>query len=177
MKMAKASQKDIDAAGELMQILETIDRRFGGPWPTDGPESLEAAITDGDFDEDKPEHLQGLYNSLAALLRRAPNFHGRVIGGMCHVILYDKNEIVDPEVDTLELHPKLQKALEDAERLNFIEQQGNAFTRGIREHTEPVGSYVVNIGDKLTFEGPSFRAAIDAAIAATPHKEGNHERN
>jgi hypothetical protein len=36
MKMAKASAKDIEAAGSLMQILETIDGRFGGPFATEG---------------------------------------------------------------------------------------------------------------------------------------------
>lgn len=52
----------------------------------------------------------------------------------------------------------------DAERLDFIEQQGNAFSWGVREHTEPVGSYVIEFGDGLYADGTNFREAIDAAI-------------
>lgn len=174
MKMAKASERDIDAAGELLNLLNEIDTKFNGPWPTDGPDSLHEAIGNGEFDADNHKHLQALYNNLAALLRRAPNFHGRVIGGMCYVILYDKNEIVDPDADTIELHPKLQAGLQDTERLDWIEQQGNAFTWGIREHTEPVGSYVVSLGDKFSVDGPTFRAAIDQAIAAAPAQDGGN---
>ena len=41
-----------------------------------------------------------------ATLDAAPGWPGRVIGGMCYVILFDKNEIVDPAADTLEIHPR-----------------------------------------------------------------------
>lgn len=112
MKMAKATERDIDAAGELMQVLEAIDGRFGGPWSEpDAPENL-IEMLDGDaFDSSDEQHLKALYNHLARLLRTAPNFHGRVIGGMCYVIMYDKNEIVDPDSDVLDLHPQLRGLL------------------------------------------------------------------
>lgn len=75
-----------------------------------------------EFDCDDQEHLQALYNSLAKLLRTAPNFYGRVLGGMCHVICYDRNQILDPALDHLELHPDLLAGLclLKAQRADFL---------------------------------------------------------
>lgn len=112
MRMAKPSENDIDAAGELMQVLDAIDRRWGGPQPTaDAPDDLFEFLDEDGFDEDNDQHLRVLYNHLAKLLRKAPNFQGRVIGGMCYVIMYDKNEIIDPNDDCIDLHPKLRGLL------------------------------------------------------------------
>lgn len=129
MRMAKPSSRDIDAADELHWVLSAIDTRFGGPWETDGPSSLRALLEPDeedsnwtDFDADDPRHLQALYNSLAKLLRTAPNFYGRVLGGMCHVICYGKNQILDPADDCLALHPDLAAGLEllKEQRANFL---------------------------------------------------------
>jgi hypothetical protein len=109
MKMAKPSEQDIDAAGDLMALLNTLDR---GYYPAD--EDQENAPTF--FDEEDPEHLRAFYDKVKATLDRAPGYQGRVIGGMCYVIMWDKNEIVDPDSDTIDLHPKLVKALQVAEQ-------------------------------------------------------------
>lgn len=114
MKMAKPSSRDIDAGGELLGLLDAIDERWGGPWPIHGaPEDLAKFLESEDegFDSDNPKHLQVLYNHLAKLLRTAPNFHGLVLGGMCYVICWDKNQILDPALDHLELHPDLRAGL------------------------------------------------------------------
>lgn len=111
MGMAKPSERDIDTAGELLQVLDTIDGRWGGPSSTDGPQDLMEALVDDDFDADDKSHLQGLYNHLAKLLRRSPNFHGRVIGGMCYVICYDRNAFLDPSSSTLDFHPDILEGL------------------------------------------------------------------
>ncbi|OBY57753.1 hypothetical protein [Pseudomonas sp. AU12215] len=114
MMMAKASDRDIDAAGELLQLLDTIDQHWGGPSPIpDAPDNLLEFLsaTDSEFDAEDPEHLQVLYNHLARLLCRAPNFHGRIIGGMCYVIHNPDNEIIAPDLDYLEMHPKLRGLL------------------------------------------------------------------
>lgn len=108
MKMAKPSQVDIDAAGDLMSILTDIDK---GYYPERG--AKEGAPTW--FDEEDPEHLRAFYDAVKATLERGPGYPGRVIGGMCYVIMWEKNEIVDPESDTIDLHPRLVKALEAAE--------------------------------------------------------------
>lgn len=117
MKMAKPSQADIDAAGDLMSLLNDIDR---GYYPADeGQEN-----TPTFFDEDDPEHLRHFYDKVKATLDRAPGYQGRVIGGMCYVIMWDKNEIVDPDSDTIDLHPKLIKALECAEAAALARKDG-----------------------------------------------------
>ena len=101
MKMAKADKDDIDAAGELMRILNDIS---GGHYPAKDGEYTEDIPTF--FDPDDKAHLRHFYDLVDATLDKSPGYPGRVIGGMCYVILYDKNEIVDPDADTLELHPK-----------------------------------------------------------------------
>ena len=125
MKMAKPSTRDIDAGGELLCLLDTIDEHWGGPWPIHGaPQDLGKFLNDEDesFDSDNPKHLQVLYNHLAKLLRTAPNFHGRVLGGMCYVICWDENQILDPALDHLELHPDILAGLRllAAQRADFL---------------------------------------------------------
>ena len=121
MKMAKPTARDIEAAEELHQVLQMIDARFGGPFQNhDAGDDLAMLLDNGDnaFDSDNLQHLQTLYNHLARLLRNAPNFYGRVIGGMCWVIMNEANQILDPESDCIDLHPRFQQM---ADRLNALE--------------------------------------------------------
>lgn len=122
MKMAKPSERDIDAAGELLQVLDTIDSRWGGPSSVHGPQDLFEDLGEEDFDAADPSHLQALYNHLARLLRRARNFHGRVIGGMCYVICNERNAFLDPASRTLDFHPDILKGLEllSQQRRDFL---------------------------------------------------------
>lgn len=108
MKMAKPSERDIEAGGNLMALLNDID---SGYYPF-GKDDDAAPMF---FDEDDPKHLRQFYDAVKATLDSAPGWQGRVIGGMCYVIMYDKNEIIDPGSDTLDLHPKIITALQAAE--------------------------------------------------------------
>jgi hypothetical protein len=109
MKMAKASEKDIDAAGNAMSVLQDIS---GGYYPQrDGDE-----CDDNRFDPEDPAHLRKFYDLMSATLDASPGWPGRVIGGMCYVILYKKNQIVDPDADTLELHPTLTRSAKESPR-------------------------------------------------------------
>lgn len=106
MNMAKPTQRDLDAAGDALSVLVAIGN---GDYPLREGEA-------GDdvpevFDEDNPAHLRRMYDMLKATLTAAPGWEGRVIGGMCHVIMWDKNEIVDPNSSHLSLHPKIVAAL------------------------------------------------------------------
>ncbi|AVO51244.1 hypothetical protein [Ectopseudomonas mendocina] len=124
MKMAKPSARDIEAAEELHQVLQMIDARFGGPFQNhEAGDDLATLLDNGDsgvnaFDSDNEQHLLTLYNHLARLLRNAPNFYGRVIGGMCWVIMNEANQILDPDADVIDLHPRFQQM---ADRLNALE--------------------------------------------------------
>jgi hypothetical protein len=102
MKMAKPSGRDIDAAGNAMSLLNTIDR---GDYPA--REDEEGAPNC--FDEDDPDHLRRFYDAMMETLKAGPGWPGRVIGGMCYVIMFKDNEILDPESDVLDLHPKFIK--------------------------------------------------------------------
>jgi hypothetical protein len=108
VKMAKASERDIDAAGNLMSLLHQIDRG-------DYPNLDEDAEVPEWFDVDDREHLRAFYDAVMSTLEKAPGYPARVIGGMCYVIMYDANEIVDPASDTLDLHPRIVAALQAVE--------------------------------------------------------------
>lgn len=123
MKMAKPSARDIEAAEELHQVLQMLDARFGGPFQNhEAGADLAMLLDNGDnaFDSDNLQHLQTLYNHLARLLRNAPNFYGRVIGGMCWVIMNEANQILDPESDCIDLHPRFQQLAAECERLRGL---------------------------------------------------------
>ncbi|WP_312299153.1 hypothetical protein [Stutzerimonas nitrititolerans] len=122
MKMAKPSAQDIEAAEELHQVLQLIDARFGGPLQNhEAGDDLAVLLDNGTnaFDSDDLQHLQTLYNHLARLHRNAPNYYGRVIGGMLWVIMNEANQILDPKSDCIDLHPRFQEMadqLKEAER-------------------------------------------------------------
>lgn len=100
MKMAKATEKDIDAAGDAMSVLNDIS---SGYYPARDGEDDDGVTF---FDPDEFTQLRRFYDLMKRTLDASPGWPGRVIGGMCFVILFDKNEIVDPSADTLELHPR-----------------------------------------------------------------------
>jgi hypothetical protein len=118
LRMAKPSARDIDAGGDLMSILQLIDGN--NSWKIEGPDSLDEL--EDDFDPDEPGHLAALYNSLMTLLEHAPGFPGRVLGGMCYVICYEKNQFLDPGKDYLALHPDVIEGLQllNKHRADFI---------------------------------------------------------
>lgn len=118
VRMAKPSEKDIGAAEDLMNVLNIIDGSNSN-WHCaqfdDVPDLFDLHDND-EFDEDRLSHLKSLFNKLSKLLYDNPNFHGRVISGMCHVIMYDKNKIIDPDSDTIDLHPRFQETHDDLVR-------------------------------------------------------------
>lgn len=110
MKMTKPNGKDIDAAGDAMSLLNDIS---SGYYPQrDGDE-----CGDMFFDEENPKHLRKFYDLMKATLDAAPGWPTRVIGGMCYVILFDRNQIVDPDADVLELHPRFFQVTKERDEL------------------------------------------------------------
>ena len=117
MKMAKPSAKDIAAAEELQQVLNALDQnqRWGCAALEDTPDFFQL-IDDDEFDPEQGRHAQALYNKLVTLMWENPSFHNRVISGMCHVIMYEKNEIIDPDSDCIDLHPRFAAMWNDLNR-------------------------------------------------------------
>ncbi|SDR37033.1 hypothetical protein SAMN05443245_5176 [Paraburkholderia fungorum] len=101
MKMARASDADIEAALTVCRILEDLDKRY---MPSnDDSEDLEF------FDRDDAEQCQKVVGMLLDATSQTSLF--RVVFGMS-VVLDPRNELLDPDADTIEIHPKIAKALE-----------------------------------------------------------------
>ena len=101
--MAKASQDDMDLAIKLYQILEAIEDKCFLP---DNPDEVD----DWDeFDEDNPEHLKRFHDQIMKVYKSGSLL--RVVWGFL-VLADPANEIIHPDSDVLELHPKLAEAFE-----------------------------------------------------------------
>lgn len=106
VRMAKASERDMDAGYDLMHVLSDLDR---GYYPELPDERKPDAPTF--FDEDDHAHLQHLHSVLKKIIDRAPGFMVRVMGGMS-CLLNPANAVIDPEADTIEFHPGLLRHVE-----------------------------------------------------------------
>jgi len=102
MKIAKPSEQDIEAALELMQILNSVDSNWFPSHDDDEKRPLH-------FDDTDPEHLAYFYLRVKQCLAKGPGFPGRVIGGMYTIMT---NNVLDPNADCLALHPTIVAALE-----------------------------------------------------------------
>lgn len=91
MNMAKASRADLDAAVDLATAFDTI--RYG----------YEPGESETFFDEDDPASCQRALKHLLATCERGSLF--RVVWGM-RVLLDPVNQVVNPDSDILELHPR-----------------------------------------------------------------------
>jgi hypothetical protein len=101
MKMARASEADIEAALKVTQIFDDLDKRYM-PSEDDG-EELEF------FDRNDAEQCQKVVGMLLDVTRHTSLF--RVVLGMA-VVLDPRNELLDPDADTIAKHPKIVAALE-----------------------------------------------------------------
>ena len=106
MKMAKASEKDMDVIGALAGILNDIDRGYfpRPPDPDAEPDENDPEL----FDPHDHEHLRTLYERLKICMDSAPGGLARVVMGF-HVLMH--NGLVDPEKDYLDYHPRIKAAL------------------------------------------------------------------
>lgn len=100
MKIAKASQDDINACFELAALLNTVDDGYY-PSSEEGAELI--------FDPDDKAHLRLFYDKVKACMDKAPGGINRIVWGFG--VLADNN-VFDPDVDHLELHPRLTNETE-----------------------------------------------------------------
>ncbi|MGR9579971.1 hypothetical protein [Pandoraea sputorum] len=107
MKMARASEADLDAAQKVASIIEELHKGY-----------MPATDDDDDFtwfDRDDPEQCQKVLGALLDATEKTSLF--RVTFGMA-VILDPRNKLLDPNADTLEMHPELKAALGSKENQN-----------------------------------------------------------
>lgn len=156
MKMAKATEKDIDAAGDAMSVLNDIS---SGYYPArDGEEGAPTF-----FDPDDEKHLRRFYDMMNRTLDAAPGWPGRVIGGMCFVILFDKNEIVDPSADTLELHPRF---------LPTTAEGFQAAAQDLDERARAAG-FVLSIDQKSILDPHPAMGRHEDVVSVRPKREAS----
>ncbi len=104
MRMAKASERDIEMALELFRTIEDLMK---GYFPYDGEQDVI-------FDPQDHYDCHKAIDLIFEIACRGSLF--RVVFGMA-VVLDPRNEVVDPDSDHLELHPKHQKAIEQRDEL------------------------------------------------------------
>jgi hypothetical protein len=103
MKMAKASEADMEMAINLVQAFEALGQR----WCPTMPEPIQELRGDSDsehFDHDDDAQCGRAMRHLLEVANRGSL--ARVIWGMV-VLLDPKNKIVDPKASTLERHPDI----------------------------------------------------------------------
>lgn len=106
MRMAKASDKEVEQAIILAGVIEDAEsgqfpRTIDGEFNEDDPHY---------FNEDDPAHLKAFFERVTGLSRGL----FRVTFGFS-TLMNPQNELVDPDLDHLAMHPRLITALKDAE--------------------------------------------------------------
>lgn len=109
MRMIKPTEQDMDSACQIMTAILNVEQG-------NSPRCHEIDSTDPDeylFDEHNKDHLVNFYKIIMKEVRKNPQALMRVIGGMCFCVMYDENEIVDPDSEHLALHPTLKRVNAD----------------------------------------------------------------
>ena len=156
MKMAKASEADLNMALKLCSALEAIERRFF-------PDGSEGQHDPEDFDIDDDAQCGQVLRHLDGILRGGSI--GRVIWGAV-VMLDPRNKLVDPEADTIEHHHENVSAKQDTAALNWIERQHlEELGMGLVIDAPNDGKYYVCGDSGTTHYGKTLRDALASAMA------------
>ena len=107
MKMAKASERDLEMANDLAGMLESFERGYF-PLLKDNDDSDEPQESRF-FDRDDGRHCVEAMEMILDALRRGSLF--RVTFGML-LLLDPRNEVVDPALSHIEHHPEAKWARE-----------------------------------------------------------------
>lgn len=151
MKMAKASTADLEMAMELSRFVEDLVNGYCPMAACIDPESEEIEW----LEPDDREQAQRIIEAIKQIARKGSIF--RVTFGMA-VVCDPRNELLDPDADTLEVHPKLTN---NSTRYQFL-----------REFYALNSDECENEFKKLAWlSGPQFDAAVDAAMAQDKQAE------
>jgi hypothetical protein len=163
MKMARASQEDIEAVLTLNMILGELDNCNHPMRTASFPVGPDGEFVEGDpdyFDEDDPEHCKIVLNRILKVLNLSPGCTNRVIWGF-HTIMSENNKVVDLTSDTLAFHPDLVAAKEKAAHYDTVRTALEVITHVVGHN---------DCSDGRTPNG--FAVALDRARTAlqnTPH--------
>lgn len=123
MKMAKASEQDMEAALLVSRFLNILDDCNHSLRRPDFPPGPDGELVDGDpdyFDIDDAEECEIFLKRLVAVLNKAPGCMNRVIWGF-HTMM--SNDVCDPNSDVLDWHPDFHPVLAEREAKKKQEQQ------------------------------------------------------
>jgi hypothetical protein len=102
MKIAKATEQDVNAACRLLGMIEDV---AGGSLPR----GIDGEVDEGDdpdpFDRENPEHLRMFHDRIMHCASNPPSGLARVIWGFATIM---DNNILDPDSKHLDLHPRLK---------------------------------------------------------------------
>lgn len=165
MKMAKASQQDLDAANQVASHISDLEKGFMPSTPDgDGGSEL--------FDRNDPDDCMLAMHTILDAAEKGSLF--RVTFGM-QVVCDPRNKVVDPDADCLEIHPEhtanADKVADLTARVADLEMDAKRY-RYLRE--QPTHAATLRTSE---WYGPTFSSgkgingialddAIDAAIAA-----------
>jgi hypothetical protein len=103
LKTARASEQDLEVAQQISSFIEALEKGY----------MPEAAGSEAEFfDIDDPEQCQDVLRKLLEISAEGSIF--RVTFGML-VVLDPANKILDPDAETLELHPQVALLQANAE--------------------------------------------------------------
>ena len=153
MKMAKASQRDLDAAMELYQFLQAAG---DGRGPEDVVDEFGYKGYDDLLERQAPD---------VEFMVRAHERGGlfRVVWGM-QVLLDPRNEIVDPALDYLEHHPKHADAAALADSLR-------AQLAAVTAQRDELVAAVLPVLEKIEPKPSPFQPLLMALVAAVKAAE------
>lgn len=113
MRMAKATQDDLDAAILLNSMMSDVFEDDQYPRGLDGEFDENAPSW---FDEDDKKHLRMLFDRLKEVYRKSPGGMNRVIWGM-DTLMNPDNRLLDPDKDYLAPHSAIVWKEEPQEKL------------------------------------------------------------
>ena len=96
MKMARATEQDLESALTVSRIIEELEKGY-----LPGDDNAEETEF---FDQNDLEHCKRALDAILSAAHQGSIF--RVTFGMA-VVLDPRNKLLDPDADTLELHPDL----------------------------------------------------------------------
>ncbi|MDH4581429.1 hypothetical protein E8F20_06005 [Pseudomonas sp. BN415] len=102
MKMARASEQDLECAQQVASFLESLIKGYLPDCITEDEDEIEW------FRLDDHDQCKRVLEKLIEVAQQGSMF--RVTFGM-EVLLDPRNELLDPAADTLEIHPALAQLL------------------------------------------------------------------
>jgi hypothetical protein len=160
MKMARASEADVDAALEVTRILDDLLKRY---MPSSG--SDEGIVW---FDQDDPDQCQIALGRLLDAARKGSMF--RVVFGMA-VLLDPRNELLDPDADMLARHPKIVRAMNACKTGKPADEPARQRAPGPIEEIRALAEKYANDKVKIRL------ARVTESSAAIARRETEHERS